>query len=262
MKYEDEKMLIPGLVSVTFRSLSQNEIANLMCRSELKAIEWGGDVHIPVKDDPTEEDMEKLDEALSNASYLSESGKFYIASFGSYYRCEGYATLHAAAAVSIGAPNIRVWAGRRSSADADESYRALVVKNIQNLCDEMKEHGITVSTEFHGGTLTDEVDSALRLINDVERENFMTYWQPNQFRDEEYNVTALKKVLPYVSNVHVFTWDAKNRYPLEDGEKIWRKYIDIIKGSGRNHHLLLEFVKDDSVEQFYRDAEVLKSWVE
>ena len=94
MKYEDEKMLIPGLVSVTFRSLSQNEIANLMCRSELKAIEWGGDVHIPVKDDPTEEDMEKLDEALSNASYLSESGKLYIASFGSYYRCEGYATLH------------------------------------------------------------------------------------------------------------------------------------------------------------------------
>ena len=82
MKYEDEKMLIPGLVSVTFRSLSQNEIANLMCRSELKAIEWGGDVHIPVKDNPTEEDMEKLDEALSNASYLSESGKFYIASLG------------------------------------------------------------------------------------------------------------------------------------------------------------------------------------
>lgn len=51
-------------------------------------------------------------------------------------------------------PNIRVWAGRCSSADADESYRALVVRNIQNLCDEMKEHGITVSTEFHGGTLT------------------------------------------------------------------------------------------------------------
>ena len=69
MKYEDEKMLIPGLVSVTFRSLSQNEIANLMCRSELKAIEWGGDVHIPVKDYPTEEDMENEVSEILNDSY-------------------------------------------------------------------------------------------------------------------------------------------------------------------------------------------------
>lgn len=250
-------MLIPGLVSVTFRNLSQNEIGAVMQKSALEAIEWGGDVHIPL-DSPDEEEVEA---ALTNACCLSERGQFYIASFGSYYRCEGYPEAVIYASEALNAPNIRVWAGTRPSANADESYRKLIVNEIRELCDNVKQSGMTVSTEFHGGTLTDEIESVLKIISDVDRDNFYTYWQPNQYRDEEYNIKALKSVLPYVSNVHVFTWDAHNRYPLSHGEKSWRKYIDILAGSKNTHHMLLEFVKDDSVEQFYEDAETLKSWL-
>ncbi len=249
-------MLIPGLVSVTFRQLNQNEIGTLMQKADLKAIEWGGDVHIPIGSDE-----ETVENSFNNAFCLSERGHFYIASFGSYYRCEGYPEATIYAAEALNAPNIRVWAGTRPSANADARYRKLVVESIQELCDNVASKGMTVSTEFHGGTLTDDVDSALKLISDVERNNFCTYWQPNQYRDEEYNIKSLNAVLPYVSNVHVFAWDAANRYPLSDGEKSWRKYIDILSKSGNTHHMLLEFVKDDSIEQFYEDAETLKNWL-
>ncbi|MGN1409125.1 MAG: sugar phosphate isomerase/epimerase family protein [Eubacteriales bacterium] len=252
-------MLIPGLVSVTFRKLSRADIAELMHRAELPAIEWGGDVHVPTVETADEFTVEN---ALTEAAYYSADGKFYIASYGSYYRCDSYSPYSGETAVSVSAPNIRVWAGQRGSADADTEYRKTVARYIQLLCDEMAPHGITVSTEFHGGTLTDNYDSALRLISEVERGNFCTYWQPNQFRDEEYNTAALKAVLPYLSNVHVFTWDSSHRYPLADGEAKWRKYIDIIRSYGGSHHMLLEFVKDDSIEQFLRDAETLKGWLE
>ncbi len=250
-------VLTPGLVSVTFRRLSRVEIAELMYKASLSVIEWGGDVHV-CGDNFTKEEA---DLSVKEAVELS-AGRFKNVSYGSYYRCEGNGCHTADTAEKIGAPNVRIWAGRRPSAEADSEYRRNVVANIQNLCDYCKSKNITVSTEFHGGTLTDEYTSALRLINEVERENFRTYWQPNQYRDEDYNTAALKAVLPYLSNVHVFTWDVKNRYPLEDGEKRWKNYIDIIRSSGGEHNMLLEFVKDDSVDQFLRDAEVLESWLE
>lgn len=251
-------MLIPGLVSVTFRKLSRAEIAALMRRAALPAIEWGGDVHVPTVEVADEFTVEN---ALTEAAYYSANGKFYIASYGSYYRCDRYSPYSGEAAMSLNAPNIRVWAGQRGSADADAEYRKTVSHNIRLLCDEMAPHGITVSTEFHGGTLTDNYDSALRLIDEVGRENFCTYWQPNQFMDDEYNVSALKAVLPYLSNVHVFTWDSSRCYPLAEGESKWRHYIDIIQSFGGSHHMLLEFVKDDSAEQFLRDADTLKRWI-
>lgn len=254
-------MLIPGLVSVTFRNLDIDGIAGLMVKSELPAIEWGGDVHIPESDDSINSEI--FNDILLNVSKFSENGKFYIASYGSYYRCEDYNFIQTTGiAHSIDAMNIRVWAGQRSSENADELYRKLVAQNIRNMCDIVKPYGMTVSTEFHGGTLTDDYESALRLINDVECDNFCTYWQPNQFRDFEYNKAALKAVLPYLSNVHVFTWRGYDKFPLADGEREWRSYIELIRSYGGTHHMLLEFVCDNTVDQFYRDAETLKSWLE
>ncbi len=250
-------MLIPGLVSVTFRKLSREEIAGLMVKAGLSAIEWGGDVHVP-----SDADEFEMEHALTEAMHFSSQGKFYIASYGSYFRCEnsGYDD-DLNVAVSLDAPNIRVWAGTRGSADADDEYRKKIVRHIRRLCDDAKEHNMTVSTEFHGGTLTDHYESCVRLIGEVERDNFCTYWQPNQFRDEEYNIAALNAVLPWLSNVHVFTWAGHNKYPLIDGAERWKRYIDILRTNGGTHHMLMEFVCDDTVEQFCRDAETLHEWL-
>ena len=51
-------------------------------------------------------------------------------------------------------------------------------------------------------------------------------------------------------------------FPLEKGEVIWRKYIDIIGADGKDHGLHMEFVCDGSEDQLYRDAELLHKWLE
>lgn len=246
-------MLTSGLVSVTFRPFSREKVMDVMKKAALPLIEWGGDIHVPSGDG----------NAIKEASALCRIHGITTVSYGSYYRSDGDDALRTSdirCAAALSAPNIRIWAGKKGSGDTNEADRAAVCENIRITCDAAAALGMTVSAEFHGGTLTDEYKSALRLYHEVERENFRLYWQPNQFRDEEYNIAALRSVLPYVSNVHVFTWNGHNRYPLADGEGLWRKYIDIIASDGRDHAMLLEFVCDNTEEQLYRDAETLHKW--
>jgi len=247
-------MLTPGLVSVTFRKLTPAQIADAMKESELFAIEWGGDIHVP----PMNED------AIRVAKEVSESRGIKIASYGSYCNATGpeeEADNVLKTAAELGAPNIRIWAGNHWSNDIDEAGRKALVANIRSVCVKAKKYGLTVSPEFHQGTLTDELESALRLVDEVAEDNFRLYWQPNQFKDDEYNLAAIKGVLPYLSNVHVFSWKESDMFPLKDGERMWKQYLDVIRSDGKDHNLLLEFVCDGTVDQFKRDAETLKEWL-
>ena len=247
-------MLTPGLVSVTFRQLTRAEIAKTITASGLFAIEWGGDIHVPPTDADAAEDAVKV---------CRENGVKTV-SYGSYYRCTGNEAEEdsvISAALRLGTDHIRVWAGTKGTADTNDAARAETVRVLRNFCAKAGKHGIRVSPEFHGGTLTDNYESAVRLAEEVAENNFSLYWQPNQFRDDDYNRTALRAVLPWLSNVHVFTWDSSAWYPLADGERMWREYIETIASSGRDHNLLMEFVVGHSPEQFARDAETLLRWL-
>ena len=247
-------MLNTGLVSVTFRKLGVWEIAEAIKKSALDCVEWGGDIHVPPADT----------NAISLAKDASTANGVRIASYGSYYHCDGDEEAiekQVSTAALLGASTIRVWAGNHWSNDIDAAGRAETVENIRKTCRCAAKYGLTVSPEYHQATLTDTIDSAVQLLNEVGEENFRTYWQPNQFEDDEYNIRALKSVLPYLTNVHVFTWQGNDKFPLNDGEAIWRKYIDIIREDGKDHNLMLEFVCDGTLDQFYRDAETLKEWI-
>ena len=41
--------------------------------------------------------------------------------------------------------------------------------------------GVGITLEYHGGTLTDNAESALRLLDDAGADNVYLHWQPNQF---------------------------------------------------------------------------------
>ena len=110
--------------------------------------------------------------------------------------------------------------------------------------------------------MTDDCDSSLRLLEEVARDNLRLYWQPNQFRDNAYNLETLRRELPYISNVHVFSWEGKDHYPLERHETLWRQYIDMLASSGKDHNLLLEFMHNDQPEQLKTDSAVLRGWLQ
>ena len=86
-------MWTPGLVSVSFRGESPETILHEARAAGLRAIEWGGDVHVPPGD---------LENARRIGAATREAG-LSVAAYGSYYRL-GTAEDPAAAFSPVPAP--------------------------------------------------------------------------------------------------------------------------------------------------------------
>jgi len=250
-------MLTPGLVSITFRRLVPREIIDLVVRAGQCAIEWGGDVHVPHGD---------LARAREVKQMTLDAG-LQVASYGSYYHLGlqepvPFETV-LETAVFLGAPVIRVWAGKKGSAEADAEYRARVVRDGQRSADLAAQAGLEVALEFHRGTLTDTYTSARMLLEEIGRPKMTSYWQPPVGASVADCLEGIRALLPWLRHVHVFHWDstAKVRFPLAADESVWRQYLQAISLSGRNHFVLLEFVKDDAPEQYLEDAATLNEWL-
>ena len=245
-------MFETGLVSVTFRKLDPVEIIKLVKTAGLTAIEWGSDVHVP-QDDP---------ERAAAIGTLTREAGIRVASYGSYYR-PGVHTPeefepYLKAALALGAPVIRVWAGNKGSADASPADRESVISCTQAICDMAVAHNVTICYEYHNGTLTDQIDSAMDAIAAINRPNMKLYWQYNPSLSREENGNALRRVLPYLQTVHAFAMDASlTRHPLAEAAADWQTYKAILAESPADRPVLLEFVEGDDPEAFLRDAKTL-----
>lgn len=252
-------MLRSGLVSITFRKLSVEEVVDLAHSAGVEGIEWGGDVHVPPGDMARAREVRRL----------TEDAGLMVSAYGSYYRLRPdqdedhpfEAVL--ATAVGLGAPVIRVWAGDQPSTAVDTAGRAGIVEQSRRIADLAAAQGIAIAYEYHGNTLTDALDSALDLLRAVDHPNVSTFWQPPNGRPPEENRAGLDAVAPYVTNIHCFHWwpTSKDRHPLADGEANWNLYLDRIAALPGDRFVSIEFVKDDAPEQFLQDAATLKRWL-
>jgi sugar phosphate isomerase/epimerase len=239
------------MTSVTFRGKSIEEVASLAKAAGLSEIEWGGDVHVPPADEA----------AIRRALSAMKENNLRCSSYGSYYRVgdndEGAFRNIVKTAKALGASIIRVWLGRIGSLSANTEYRSKILEESKRLSAIAAEYGATVAFEFHGKTLNDTGEASISFLKDCACENIKTYWQPLSYSDNEANLRA---VLPYLVAVHVFTWDDEyRRYPLSDGESAWKRYLSILNEAKISVPLIMEFVKDDSEEQFLEDAAFLKA---
>jgi sugar phosphate isomerase/epimerase len=245
-------MIHTGLVSVTFRPLSPQAIIDLVAGAGLVGIEWGGDVHVPHGDVGCARQVQR---------WTADAG-LEVVSYGSYYRV-GHAEpvpfeAVVETALALGAPVVRVWAGKRGSAQADDAYRRRVVQDSVRIAEQAQAAGLTVAYEYHGNTLTDASDSALQLLREVDHGAMRTYWQPGAESEEAASMGGLRAVLPWLVHVHV----NQGRRPLSEGADVWRRWLDVVQSTGREHYALIEFVQDDAPEAFARDAATLRGWVE
>ena len=244
-------MIYSGLVSVTFRQLSVDKIIELVKQAQLSAIEWGGDVHVPHGDMKCaiETRLKTVDAGLS------------IASYGSYYRVGHNEPVPyekvLETAVALGAPLVRVWAGKHNAEDADAVYWEQVVKDSQYIAELTAAAGLKVAYEYHTNTLTNSLDSTLKLLNAVGNEALTSYWQSPASCSVEENLHALDLLQPWLSNIHVNT----GRQPLKYNDA-WPRYLHKAAQTGRDHYALIEFVMDESSEQFLQDAKTLKTWLQ
>jgi sugar phosphate isomerase/epimerase len=250
-------MLTSGLVSVTFRPLKPEEIIALCGKAGVRCIEWGGDVHVPAGDAARAREVGRL---------TREAG-LEVAAYGSYYRlgpdAPGAFEAVMTSAVALGAPTIRVWAGRKGSRETEVDERCEIIADALRVADIAARHGITISLEYHAGTLTDERESVRALLGEMAHPNIEFLWQPTNGAPVTECAERLVEVLPRLRNVHVFHWwpTAAERHPLAEGEAAWRSYIDIVRESGRDADFLLEFVRADAPEQFLADAATLERWL-
>jgi len=253
-------MIKSGLVSVSFRKLSPENIVAAAVAAGLDGIEWGGDIHVPHGD-------------LTKAARIMEmcrNQKITISAYGSYYRagCPAggdnpeFAKVLDTARV-LETSTVRVWAGTHGSAGLDPIQRRLVVDDLKRICDYAWPRGISVSLEYHSNTLTDTNESAQKLLQEVNHPGLRFYWQPLLDTTREYRLGGLKQILPRLTNLHIFWWVSDhsnhNRLPLESGVAFWRDAFMLAKSTGVDHFASLEFFRGDELSQFYADAAILRS---
>ncbi len=248
-----------GLLSVTFRKLSARRVVELATEAKLDGIEWGADVHVPPGDAGIARSVKRM----------CDDAGIAVACYGSYHHAGGGDSAGdferiLDSAGELGAPLIRVWAGRRGSADADGAYRGAVASDLADLCDRAAARGIEVAMEYHDGTLTDTLESTLGLIDAVGGGRLKTLWQPRHGAAKASGVADLGRLMPWLRNLHVFHWwpDATHRLPLAEGAGRWPAFLDAARADGRDRWALLEFVSGDDEGQFLRDAATLRGWLE
>lgn len=247
-----------GLCSVTFRQHSSTAILSMAVDAEIKAIEWGTDVHLPPGD---------LKNARAIRSACADFG-IITPTIGSYIRCVETSSSDFSSVLEtsqeLGATSIRIWAGTQGSAETEATHRKEIAARINNYCEMAAAQGLELALEYHQNTLTDTVASTLQLLREVDHVSLCTYWQPHKSGPVDNAQAELDALKDHLHNVHVFHWESYNdRHSLAAGRQYWTAVfahlIALPKPKNvKDRFAFLEFVKNDDPEHFQRDAAILK----
>ena len=264
-------LIVPGVCSLTLRNSSPREVVDLVARGGLETIEWWGIGHVPPGDFAS----------AREAGKMTRDAGLAVSTYGSYHHVgtdkgPGFGDV-LKTAVALGAPSIRVWAGDKGRAASDAATVGRVIREALRCADLAAGEGISITFEFHGGTLTDTGANACWFAGELAHPNIHFSWQPPHGFTVEKNLAGLGCLVSRLLTLHVFHWTIgsyeKNlfdeeerpprwpgeffRHPLADGVDAWRRYLECAAGGGRGITALLEFVRNDSPEAFLEDAAVL-----
>ena len=245
-----------GLCSISFRARPAREVLARAAAAGLRCIEWGGDVHAPPSLGA---------DALRALGDATRAAGLSVSSYGSYHRlgASDPAELPAvfAAAKTLGAPVVRVWAGTKGTAESSAEERAAVHAATRAAAALAVREGLAISFECHPGTLTDDPEETLSLLREGPPEALGTHWQPNQYRDEAWNLSCAAALAPRVRAIHVFAWslDAAGkvvRHGLAEHADLWRRRFAALPAAVPR---LLEFLPGDDPALLPREAAALES---
>ena len=232
-----------GLTSITFRKLTAEQVIEVAKQANLTGIEWGGDIHA------RPDDLENC----KRVGELTRAAGLEVLSYGCYYFVGKGSDFNqfSLAAEALGCKVIRIW---MPWDDYDYTHHKEEIDRISEIA---SSRGQTVAFEFHMKTVNDHAPVSKAMLDYFGKDNVKTYWQPPYWPQNPVDTDAdLAALAPYVQHLHVYKWvgPENDRRPLEEGAKEWANYISIFKNCNA---AILEFVRDDNVELFLKDAETL-----
>ena len=237
-----------GLVSISIRKETPERIIEMMKKTKLTEIEWGGDVHVPHGDIETAKRVGKL---------TREAG-LNVSSYGSYYYCLPDSPNFddvIASAVALETDLIRVWAGKTDHEEATQEEREAIYENLRIAVEKAAKHNITVATEFHRKSLTNSCEGTVEMLKNVP--GLKTYWQPRVFgvlEDECNEIITLGK---NIVNAHVGLSEGWTGVSLSTDPARVKKYIDTLNEYSDARAILLESGINADEKEFQINADVL-----
>ncbi|MBQ2942306.1 MAG: TIM barrel protein [Clostridia bacterium] len=238
-----------GLVSVSFRKHSVEEIISAAKKANLKYIEWGSDVHAPANDIANLKKIKALQE--ESGIICSSYGTYFVIGESEPDELYGYIN----AAKMLGTNILRLWCGNKNYEDYTETECASLIALCKKYALIAEKNEVYLCMECHNNTFTNCPEGAKMLIKSVNSKNFLMYWQPNQFKTFDENIKYAKEISPYTRILHVFNWQGTKKFPLYDGIDTWIQYL---KCFPENIFCLLEFMPDNDILSLPREAETLK----
>lgn len=241
-----------GLVSISFRKYTPEQVMTATAEAGLEGIEWGSDVHAPVNE---------IDVLKGIAQRQKQLG-LRCAAYGTYFRL-GVTPLeqladYIRAAELLDTDVLRIWCGDRPSCEYSREERERLFELAAAAAQMAERAGVRLCTEFHHHTFTDECLAVEEIIRAADSKAWRTYWQPNQYRTWQENRLTAGLLAPYVENYHVFSWRREDRFPLLAQQREWAEYFDMADKNGPAY-ALLEFMPDDRIETLPREAEGLRT---
>ena len=238
-----------GLVSVSFRDRSPEEILKEMRHAGLTHIEWGSDVHAPCTDTAR----------LREIAALQREYGIACSSYGTYFRL-GKAPMaelkdYIAAAEILGTDVLRLWCGTKSGAEMTEAEKTALVAECKEAAAIAARAGVTLCMECHRKSFTERATDAVWLMQEVNSPHFRMYWQPFQWQTVRENIENASLLAPFAEHIHAFHWKGEEKLPLADAVAEWQAYLAHFSVP---RTLLLEFMPDDRPETLCREADALR----
>ncbi|MBO7169917.1 MAG: sugar phosphate isomerase/epimerase [Clostridia bacterium] len=239
-----------GVVSISFRGHTPEEILQAAKAAGLSWVEWGSDVHAPCHD------QERLCEIVA----LQKKYDVRCSSYGTYFRL-GETPIeelvhYVRAAQKLGTDILRLWCGGKSGKDMTEEEREALLVECRRAAEIAEANGAILCMECHQNTFTERPDDALWLMRSVDSRHFRMYWQPFQWQDAEQNLKNAEMIGPYAEHIHVFHWKGRERFPLAEAVAEWRSYLEKFS---LPRTLLLEFMPNDEIGALAEEARALKT---
>jgi sugar phosphate isomerase/epimerase len=259
-------MIAPGLCSVTFRSLTADEVIRVACRAGVDGIEWGADVHAPPGGGPE----------IAAITARSRDAGLEVVSYGSYLGMappdgndDAAVDAVLATARALDAPMVRIWTEFGVTPASSDAERRRVAERTAALADRIVEQGLLAALEFHPATLTETAASARRLVEELGRTGLLTHWQPDPALPPRAALDELDLVTSHLAHLHVFAWGPggiDDRHALADGEPLWVSALALADRDGAalpvRRYALCEYVRGDDPDQFVADVHILRRWLD